>query len=163
MSEELFRFSRQAKAMVRVKAEMKADTSMAAVKSALKSLLRALKIPGIPPNAVSLIQETVMTLRQLEPVGASEEKAMTVKESLVSIAKRQTDMDARLARTDQLLVRVLEAGIMKELPSPRELTAQAVQKAMRRIDVDVQGAHEDAVTADLRHGFEKELARGKRR
>ncbi len=145
-------------------AEKKSERT-SGIKSALKCLLQTIKIPGIPADALALVQQAILSLQEAgeaatPKVGAGEPEG--IREQIAAIARRQTDLDVKITRREAQL-RDFIAARSEPLPTVGELNAKMVKKAMRRVDADVRGDEENSVTRYLRHRFEKEVKRGKRR
>ncbi len=149
-----------------LKVEMKADhpdTSrllLEAIQVATGFLKQAIEARDTPPGVQVTLQSALDALTEVEEP-TPEGKALTVKQALASIAKRQSAqsaaMDSLEKRVGQLLAR------SPPLPRVEDLTLDMVKKAQKHIEEGVQADRESATTRALRLGFEAEVARGKRR
>ncbi len=141
------------------------STHLAAIKSALKDLLRATKSRDLE-IVLSLVQSAIVHLRGLEP-GATEAKAgeeLTVPQAIKEIAARQADMDAKLDRRERLITKLLAETSLAPPPAPEKLMGRAIKKAMKKVDAEVRpDAKESPETTRRRRWLTEEIARGKRR
>ncbi len=120
---------------------------------------QVLRAEGIPEPVRAVLQDALDALE--EP--GSEAKPMTIPETLAAISRHQNDQSIRLdlqeAQLGQLLI---SRSVPTPLPRPEELSGRTIRRVMRKIDSDVQAAHENITDAAIRHHIQAEIERAKR-
>ncbi len=117
---------------------------------------QALRAQGVPEAIRATLQEALDALMEVES------KTSTVPETLAALSRNQSRMDAKLSRREEVLGQLLSRSVPTPLPRPEELSGRTIRRVMRKIDSDVQAAHENITDAAIRHHIQAEIERAKR-